>query len=185
MPGRPRPTKRREAAVTGSIAPRRSRCSSPTPTTSTIMRLKIGQEIERPLILPDSAPAAPEFLRCAADPGLGDVRDPVDDHASVAAFNIISSLIMLVKDKRHRYRGAADHGRDARLDHAHLRHCRHRHRAWAARCSALALGLVIAANAEAIRAFFSSLARHHHLPARGVLTSPRCPAAPTPPRCSP
>ena len=42
----------------------------------------------------------------------------------VAALNIISGLIMLVKDKGARHRDPAHHGRDAGRDHAHLPHHR-------------------------------------------------------------
>ena len=42
----------------------------------------------------------------------------------VAAFNIISSQIMLVKDKGAGHRHPAHHGRDARHDPAHLLHDR-------------------------------------------------------------
>ena len=58
----------------------------------------------------------------------------------VAAFNIISGLIMLVKDKGARHRHPAHHGRHARRDPAHLpagrRHHRHRRHAGRACCSA-------------------------------------------------
>ena len=46
----------------------------------------------------------------------------------VAAFNIISSMIMLVKDKGARHRHPAHHGGDARHDPAHLHPERRQHR---------------------------------------------------------
>lgn len=119
------------------------------------MRLKIGQEIERPLILSDWRQQHQNFFDALQTQG-SVMFVILSMIIVVAAFNIISSLIMLVKDKG--------------TDIAVLRTM------GATRGSimrifgiagvaigvggtliGLALGLLIAANAEAIRAFLSSV----------------------------
>jgi lipoprotein-releasing system permease protein len=119
------------------------------------MRLKIGQQIERPLILSDWEQQHQNFFDALRTQG-SVMFIILSMIIVVAAFNIISSLIMLVKDKG--------------TDIAVLRTM------GATRGSimrifgiagvaigvggtllGMALGLVIAANAEAIRAFLSSL----------------------------
>ena len=79
----------------------------------------------------------------------------------VAALNIISGLIMLVKDKSRRHRHPAHHGRDARRGDAGLpdrrrQHRRHRHGCWV-----LLLGVLFCANIENIRQGLSQLTGTH------------------------
>jgi lipoprotein-releasing system permease protein len=125
------------------------------PNAVDAMRLKIGQEIERPLILSDWRQQHQNFFDALQTQG-SVMFVILSMIIVVAAFNIISSLIMLVKDKG--------------TDIAVLRTM------GATRGSimrifgiagvaigvggtllGLGLGLVIAANAESIRAFLSSL----------------------------
>ncbi|MDB5540247.1 MAG: Multidrug transporter substrate-binding protein [Devosia sp.] len=119
------------------------------------MRLKIGQQIERPLILSDWRQQHQNFFDALQTQGTV-MFVILSMIIVVAAFNIISSLIMLVKDKGTdiavlRTMGAT-RGAIMRIFGI----------AGVAigvggTLIGLALGLVIAANAEPIRAFLSSL----------------------------
>ena len=75
----------------------------------------------------------------------------------VAALNIVSGLIMLVKDKSRRHRHPAHHGGDARRHDAHLLHRRRQHRRGRHACWALVIGVLFCANIENIRQFLSQL----------------------------
>ena len=75
----------------------------------------------------------------------------------VAALNIVSGLIMLVKDKGSDIAILRTMGATPGRDHAHLPHHRRRRSASSARWSAFLLGTVVCLNIESIRRFLSWL----------------------------
>lgn len=119
------------------------------------MRLRIGQQIERPLILSDWRQQHQNFFEALQTQG-SVMFVILSMIIAVAAFNIISSLIMLVKDKGTdiavlRTMGATRGSIMRIFGIAGIAI------GVGGTLLGLAFGLVIAANAEAIRAFLSSL----------------------------
>ena len=75
----------------------------------------------------------------------------------VAALNIVSGLIMLVKDKGPRHRHPAHHGRHARRDHAHLPASPAPRSVSSAPSPGSGAGVLVCRNIESIRQFLSWL----------------------------